>query len=356
LGSGCLAVGAATNSDMFKPLYRATTSAVFLLAPFAGPSFGPPIGGYVVQYKKDWRWTQWTILFGGAFATLLGLFQQETHKEVILQKRERKQGLAIPGDHKPLLGSGQKLRFFLMVTFFRPIRMLFTDPIVLLLALYTAFNFGVLYAFFAAFPLVFQSIYSGIGAYNFSTGQSGLVFLGIAVGTGTSAIIVIVIDRLIYVPKARQWIANGTAATGPSLPPEERMYAAMVGSILLPTSLFWFAWTARSSIHWIVPILACIPFGCGNLLVFGSATLYQIDTYGSLSGASAIAANGILRYILGAVFPLFTVQMYEALGVAWATSLLAFITLALLPIPWILFKYGATIREKSKYAITAEQS
>lgn len=32
------------------------------------------------------------------------------------------------------------------------------------------------------------------------------------------------------------------------------------------------------------------------------------DVYGSLNGASAIAANGIFRYTLGAVFPLFTVQ------------------------------------------------
>jgi hypothetical protein len=32
------------------------------------------------------------------------------------------------------------------------------------------------------------------------------------------------------------------------------------------------------------------------------------DVYGPLYGASAIAANGIIRYTLGAIFPLFTVQ------------------------------------------------
>jgi hypothetical protein len=36
--------------------------------------------------------------------------------------------------------------------------------------------------------------------------------------------------------------------------------------------------------------------------------LYLADVYGATNGASAIAANGIARYVLGAVFPLFTVQ------------------------------------------------
>jgi len=36
--------------------------------------------------------------------------------------------------------------------------------------------------------------------------------------------------------------------------------------------------------------------------------MYLVDTYQAMNGASAIAANGLLRYILGAAFPLFTLQ------------------------------------------------
>jgi hypothetical protein len=39
-----------------------------------------------------------------------------------------------------------------------------------------------------------------------------------------------------------------------------------------------------------------------------SAALYLVDTYGPLNGASAMAANGLLRYGMSAAFPLFTVQ------------------------------------------------
>ncbi|KAL6705054.1 hypothetical protein ACN47E_007313 [Coniothyrium glycines] len=64
-----------------------------------------------------------------------------------------------------------------------------------------------------------------------------------------------------------------------------------------------------------------------------------------------MAANGIARYTLGAVFPLFTVQMYEALGIAWATSLLGFLSLVMIPIPYLFFKFGGSVRARSKYPV-----
>lgn len=103
--------------------------------------------------------------------------------------------------------------------------------------------------------------------------------------------------------------------------------------------------------HWISPVLAGVPFAWGNVCVFSSAATYLIDTYGMMNGASAMAANGLARYGLGAAFPLFTFQMYERLGIDWATSLLAFVSLAMLPIPWIFFKYGPAIRAKSQYDV-----
>lgn len=76
---------------------------------------------------------------------------------------------------------------------------------------------------------------------------------------------------------------------------------------------------------------------------------YLVDTYQAMTSASALAANGLLRYVFGAVFPLFTLQMYEGMGTSWATSLLAFVTVALMPIPWALFKFGHAIRARSSY-------
>lgn len=84
------------------------------------------------------------------------------------------------------------------------------------------------------------------------------------------------------------------------------------------------------------------------MLQLGTTT-YLVDVYHALNGASAMAANGLLRYTFGAVFPLFTVQMYRGLGIPWAGSLLGFFSLLLLPIPWVLFRWGDKIRQRSSY-------
>lgn len=71
---------------------------------------------------------------------------------------------------------------------------------------------------------------------------------------------------------------------------------------------------------------------------------YQLSHCFPSDNKSAIAANGVLRYLLGAVFPLFTIPMYQSLGPHWAGSIFAFIALLLMPIPWLLFRFGYKLR------------
>ena len=287
--------------------------------------------------NKGWRWSQWCLIFVGLTMYLYSLFQHETYKKIILQRRAKRLGVAPPPS--PIAGSAlHKAWFFFTVTILRPVKMIFTEPIVAAFSTYTAFNFAMLYAFFAAFPLIFE------GTYQFNTGESGLTFLGIGIGNVIAMLTIILIDRLTY----RKWtLAARARGDVTPLTPENRLYSAMLGSLLIPVSVFWFAWTARPSIHWICPLIATVPYATGQLLVFNSCIVYLVDSYGPVLGASAAAANGLMRYVAGAAFPLFIQQMYRKLGTGWATSLLAFITLALAPIPWMLFKYGPALRERS---------
>lgn len=43
------------------------------------------------------------------------------------------------------------------------------------------------------------------------------------------------------------------------------------------------------------------------------------------------------------------IVVYRNLGIGWASSLLGFFAVALLPVPWIFFKFGKVIRSKSRY-------
>ena len=297
-GSPALAVSGGTVVDLWEPVSRAPATSALGLSPFLGPSLGPALGGYVAQ-NKGWRWTQWLLLFVIVVTYLPSLRMKETYKKIILRKRAKKFGIAPPPEG---LKGFAAVKFLLVVTLFRPIKMLVTEPIVFFFSLYTAFNFSVLFGFFDAFPLVFE------GVYGFSRGESGLAFLGLSFGCAFAVLTAIVVDRKLYRPK----YLGRVGKNGGTVAPEHRLYLAMIGGFGLPVSLFWFAWTSRRSVHWISPVLATVPFAWGNLSVFTAAVMYLIDVYGPLNGASALAANGLLRYMSGAAFPLFTVQSKPA--------------------------------------------
>jgi MFS transporter, DHA1 family, multidrug resistance protein len=76
---------------------------------------------------------------------------------------------------------------------------------------------------------------------------------------------------------------------------------------------------------------------------------YIIDVY-LMHANSALAGNTFVRSALAAGFPLFATAMYHTLGVAWASSLLGFLTAALAPVPYLFFIYGAKIRKLSKFS------
>ena len=125
----------------------------------------------------------------------------------------------------------------------------------------------------------------------------------------------------------------------------------IIGAAILPAGLFWFAWTSSPNITWVPQVLAGIPIGAGVQMIFLQGLSYIIDVY-LMHANSAIAANTLVRSLAGGGFPLFAVQMFDKLGVAWATSTLAFLTVAFFPVPILFFIYGKRIREMSKFSPT----
>jgi len=102
-------------------------------------------------------------------------------------------------------------------------------------------------------------------------------------------------------------------------------------------------------VHWIVPILAGVPFGLGVVLVFSGVWTFLVAAFPAYA-ASAMAANTFSRCVFAAGFPLFSIQMYDKLGLDWASALLAFIVLAMVPLPFLFFKFGPKLRSMSRFA------
>jgi len=216
----------------------------------------------------------------------------------------------------------------------KPITLNFTEPIVFLLNLYIALIYGLLYIWFESFPLVFVEI------YGFSLGLEGVTFLGIMVGT-LVAVTVIFLWNYYYLEK--QFDAAG------NIEPEKRLMPALVGCFFVPVCLFWFGWSSRKSIHWIMPVIGSSFFGLASFALFNAVLPYLSDAYPD-SVASVLAGNDLMRSAFGAGFPLFATAMFKNLGIAWASSTLAFLGIAFIPIPFALYKWGKQIRLRSKNA------
>lgn len=137
--------------------------------------------------------------------------------------------------------------------------------------------------------------------------------------------------------------------------PEAMVSIVCISSILIPVGELWFAWTcAPASIHWIVPLLAGIPFGAGNTGVFIYASNYLTGSYG-MYAASALAGNSVIRSILGGVLPLVGSYLYSGLGPNWSGTLLGLLEVAIVPIPFVFYKYGHKIRMKSNLIVRMQE-
>lgn len=210
---------------------------------------------------------------------------------------------------------------------------------------------GTSYTDYGKFPISFQGERGwneGVGALPFTA-----FIVGIAMGTGLIA----------YSTRTnftRAFVKHG------KIIPEERLPPMILGAAALPIGLFWFAWwviplvalvrvlhvdvprTSNPNITWVPQVLSVALLGGGCLVTFWQGMNYIIDCYGFYSN-SAIAINTFVRSIAGAGFPLFAPAMYQNLGVPWATSLLGFLCVAFLPVPILFYKYGAKIRQRSRF-------
>lgn len=221
-----------------------------------------------------------------------------------------------------------------------------TEPIVTIVCLYNGFLFGLMYTFVVASPWVFEHY------YGFSLSGQSLSFLGLMVGTGLAPAPLIIIDTYIYQPRLKRFRAEH-ASTEEQFPPEHRLYPSMIASFALPAFLCLFAWTARPTIHWIVPIVFQGLAILTTVMVYSSMNLFMVDSYGPLYGASAAGAAMLSRYGLSAAFPLFALKLYRALGVGWATTMLAFCTLVMAPMPALFWRHGGILRAKTRYETSA---
>lgn len=347
-------------ADVWVTAERNTPMVLFTGATLFGTGLGPLVSGFVAQ-NLSWRWVFWIqAITSGVLVTLVTIFFRETRGSIILSRKAKllnkwyeqleaagALGMEVKSEdlEKPTK-SCRRVRWrvqadeeraslgrMIAVSLYRPIHMLFTEPVVFFFSLWISFSWAVLYLQFGSIPLVFET------NHGFSLEQTGAVFTAVCAGGLISTVLSIYQEK--WAIKHYPVKINGS--------PEGRLTFACIESTFMPIGLFWFGFTCYSSIHWIVPTLAITVATMGIFSIYLSVFNYTADVY-HIYASSALAASGICRNLLGGSFPLITKQMFRGLGFQAASGLLGAIGTVLTLVPWVLYFYGPKIRARSKIA------
>ncbi|CAG8955438.1 hypothetical protein HYFRA_00010304 [Hymenoscyphus fraxineus] len=332
-GSSPIALGGGTISDMIVQEERGLALSVSAFGSLWGPVLGPVAGGFVTQ-SLGWRWVFWIItIASGTIALITAIIMRETYAPLLLERKASKlrkstgnTSLKVePASSTPI--SATEL-FWRTVT--RPSKMILFSPIILSLGIYTGIVFAYLYLMLVTFIEVYEQ------KYGFGIGITGLTYLGLGVGCSIG---------MIGFGTASDRIMKRQTARGKPNIPENRLITMIPAVVMLPVGLFWYGWTAEKGVYWLVPIIGTAITGCGIIVIWISIQAYLVDAFTTYA-VSAVAANTIIRSFFGAFLPLAGQPLYDALGLGWGNSLLAFIAVAMIPTPWVYLRYGVRMRER----------
>ncbi|KMP03795.1 vitamin B6 transporter bsu1 [Coccidioides immitis RMSCC 2394] len=287
-----LAIVGGVFADCFPDsVHRGRVMSMWAAGTIFGPTLSPLISGFLG--KVSWRWPFWLELIFGGFTLIPMVFVPETFGPVILAQRAarirkelKRDGIIAPGSAENV-----DLKELFAVTLSRPVKMLFTEPIVPAVCSYMAYVYR--------HPSIFSS--QGI-PYHISSGswKRYLCHDGRALGRA-------------HAEKGEQEAVHG-------VPPFD------------------------SRLHW-----GAAYHNVSFLAVSSKSKMINDKGTLGLDRASAMAAGACTRSISGALLPLAAKPMYERLGIGWASSVLGLMGLPLVVIPFLFLRYGQQLRARSPF-------
>ncbi|KAL6354967.1 hypothetical protein LRP88_12325 [Fusarium phalaenopsidis] len=334
-------------ADLWNSLEKTWSFPIYTSFGFGGSILGAITGAYIAPSEvMNWRWVEWIILIlSGILLLLVLLFMPETYGPVLLHWRASHYR-RITGDSRFYSEhelTGATFLHRLKVSMSRPFLML-TEPIIMAMTLYITVLYIILFTFLVGWSYIFEK------TYGINQGLTNTIFVAMFLGMQ----FIYVLVPFIYNKTAHAIRLSESPEESKRLKfsPEIRLWYAMLGTaIAIPVSLFWMGWTATADISIWSPIIASALFGFGVTGVFICTYLYIIDSY-EVYSASALTFASLVRYIAAGGMTVVGIPFYENMGTDYTLTIMACISLALVPIPYLLYFYGHRLREKSKYAVS----
>ncbi|KIY44966.1 MFS general substrate transporter [Fistulina hepatica ATCC 64428] len=323
-----------TVADIWAPAERGVPMSMFGLAALAGTGLGPVAAGFIeMNSSLQWRWIQWIqLIICGIYVLLVPILMKETRSTIILTRLARKVRRNT-GDNRyraRVEDERASLWKLVRISCTRPIHLMVTEPIVLSFSIWIGFAWGVVYCLVESIDGTFSNL------HGFNISQVGVVFSTLAIGSSLAF-------------GANFFQEKLYRRFHPTRGVEARLCSVLVAAVLLPGSMFLYAWTAFPSVSWVAQAIGLVLFSGSTFVIYLAVFSYLADCYGPFA-SSALAGQSLARNVMGAIFPLFTRQMFDRLGYRWAATLIAGIATVMIPIPYILFYKGPKIRSRSKFS------
>jgi DHA1 family multidrug resistance protein-like MFS transporter len=355
MASPCLATAGASLGDVWTMAEFPFAVALWAAVATLGPALGPTLSSYAVR-DLGWRFSSWELLIiAGPVYLLMLTFMPESSGPTILYykaKRMREE----TGNMKLMSESERKQKnmqvsSLLFDALVKPWEINALDPAILFTTVYMGLCYGVYYSFFEvsdscgmvnrlltqsqSLPLVYP-VY-----YGFNAESTSLIFLSILPACILAFIIHVLYLRYRVFPQ----LMNGTFGEI-----ENHLIPGMVASPVIAIGLFIFAWTSRPSVHWIAPTIGLGLTIFGIYFIAQSVLLYIPNIYPRYA-ASIFSANSLSRSAFAFAAILFARPMFEGIGIDGGVSLLAGCMVLCSVGIFALFRFGKTLRERSRFAV-----
>jgi len=317
-----------------------------------GPSFGPLLGGVLAQYL-GWRSIFWFLaIFAGTFLVLFAILLPETCREVVGNGSIPARGISLS-----LLGHMQQRRQAAkaprreaqnhVAAAATKKRSLWPNPVAVirilvdkessLILLYNAILFSGQMVVSASLPSTLQRI------YGYDELKVGLCYLPLGVGGLAASISQGYVTDWNFRRHARLAgleIRKGRQQDLRRFPLERaRCQITWPNHVVTIAAMFGYGWAVRARSSIAGPEAVLFILGFSTMGAFNVSNAFLIDLHRD-SPATATAAVNLTRCLISAGGVAVIVPMINAMGEGWAFSIIAFIYVAMLPVLWVIMKWG----------------
>ncbi|CAI7642703.1 unnamed protein product [Penicillium manginii] len=368
-GSTAEAIVLITIVDLFFVHQHARMNGIFLFMQSLGALGGPIAGGFIVN-SMNWRWVWWITAICLGVNLILVIFAFEESKYVprspvgyskISKKYESSDAnepssadsssgnLSYGSDEThydphqiiesqtyPRKSYWQRMALWtktdgpILHSFYRPFIVPFMFPAIL----FTAFQYGMMQAWFGATTVTAQEALPN-PPYNFKTYELGLFNLGGFIGVIFAALVTIFLSDWLVIKQARR--------NGGIFEPEMRLWLLFPAIICVAAGSLLYGIGLSKTWAWYVLAIGNAIFGFGFMITSEVALSYLTDCYPLILNDALISVV-FMRNLLAACARFPVSSWITGMGIQNMFILIVAITLATLAFPVLFILHGKRIR------------